>query len=54
MFTEIIGYTVSKELSLRISIHEAEIIFENNNIFGDAVNIPESAAIAEIVVNFNG
>ena len=29
----------SKELSLRIGIHEGEIIFENNDIYGDAVNI---------------
>ena len=29
----------SKELSLRIGIHQGEIIFENNDIFGDAVNI---------------
>ena len=31
--------TASKELSLRIGIHEGEIIFENNDIYGDAVNI---------------
>ena len=29
----------SKELSLRIGIHEGEIIFEVNDIYGDAVNI---------------
>src|SRR5688572_23284511 len=29
----------TKELSLRIGIHQGEIIFENNDIFGDAVNI---------------
>ncbi len=29
----------SNELSLRIGIHEGEIIFENNDIYGDAVNI---------------
>ena len=29
----------SKKLSLRIGIHEGEIIFENNDIYGDAVNI---------------
>ena len=29
----------SKELSLRIGIHEGEIIFEINDIYGDAVNI---------------
>src|SRR4026207_886181 len=29
----------SKELSLRIGIHEGEIIFENNDIYGDAVNV---------------
>jgi class 3 adenylate cyclase len=29
----------TKELSLRIGIHEGEIIFENNDIYGDAVNI---------------
>ena len=31
--------SASKELSLRIGIHEGEIIFENNDIYGDAVNI---------------
>ncbi len=31
--------TESKELSLRIGIHEGEIIYENNDIYGDAVNI---------------
>ena len=31
--------TGSKELSLRIGIHEGEIIYENNDIYGDAVNI---------------
>ena len=31
--------STSKELSLRIGIHEGEIIFENNDIYGDAVNI---------------
>jgi len=31
--------TASKELSLRIGIHEGEIIFENDDIYGDAVNI---------------
>ena len=31
--------TASQELSLRIGIHEGEIIFENNDIYGDAVNI---------------
>jgi TolB-like protein/class 3 adenylate cyclase len=31
--------TASKALSLRIGIHEGEIIFENNDIYGDAVNI---------------
>ena len=31
--------SASKELSLRIGIHQGEIIFENNDIFGDAVNI---------------
>jgi len=35
--------SVSKQLSLRIGVHEGEIIFENNDILGDAVNIPESA-----------
>lgn len=29
----------SKELALRIGIHEGEIIYENNDIYGDAVNI---------------
>lgn len=31
--------SASKELSLRIGIHEGEIILENNDIYGDAVNI---------------
>jgi adenylate cyclase len=31
--------SASKELSLRIGIHEGEIIFENNDIYGDSVNI---------------
>jgi TolB-like protein/class 3 adenylate cyclase len=31
--------SASKELSLRIGIHEGEIIIENNDIYGDAVNI---------------
>jgi TolB-like protein/lipoprotein NlpI len=31
--------SASKELSLRIGIHEGEIISENNDIYGDAVNI---------------
>ncbi|TAL44804.1 MAG: tetratricopeptide repeat protein [Chitinophagaceae bacterium] len=31
--------SASKELSLRIGIHEGEIIFENNDIYGDVVNI---------------
>ena len=31
--------SASKELSLGIGIHEGEIIFENNDIYGDAVNI---------------
>jgi len=31
--------SASKELSLRIGIHEGETTFENNDIFGDAVNI---------------
>ena len=31
--------SASKELSLRIGIHQGEIIFENNDIYGDAVNI---------------
>ena len=31
--------SLSKDLSLRIGIHEGEIIFENNDIYGDAVNI---------------
>jgi class 3 adenylate cyclase len=31
--------SASKELSLRIGIHQGEIIIENNDIYGDAVNI---------------
>jgi len=31
--------SASKELSLRIGIHEGETTFENNDIYGDAVNI---------------
>ena len=31
--------SASNDLSLRIGIHEGEIIFENNDIYGDAVNI---------------
>ena len=31
--------TDSKDISLRIGIHYGEIIFENNDIYGDAVNI---------------
>jgi class 3 adenylate cyclase len=31
--------SASKELSLRIGIHEGEIILENNDIYGDPVNI---------------
>lgn len=31
--------SASKELSLRIGVHEGEIISENNDIYGDAVNI---------------
>jgi len=31
--------SASKELSLRIGIHEGEIILEKNDIYGDAVNI---------------
>ncbi|MGK2863776.1 MAG: adenylate/guanylate cyclase domain-containing protein, partial [Chitinophagaceae bacterium] len=31
--------SASGKLSLRIGIHEGEIIFENNDIYGDAVNI---------------
>ncbi len=31
--------SASKQLSLRIGIHQGEIIFENNDIYGDAVNI---------------
>ncbi len=31
--------TASKDLSLRIGIHEGEIILEDNDIFGDAVNL---------------
>jgi TolB-like protein/class 3 adenylate cyclase/Flp pilus assembly protein TadD len=31
--------SASKELSLRIGIHEGEVISENNDIYGDAVNI---------------
>ena len=29
----------SKDLELRIGIHQGEVVFENNDIFGDAVNI---------------
>src|SRR5262245_27113101 len=33
------AFAESKELTLRIGTHEGEIIFENNDIFGDPVNI---------------
>src|SRR4030095_8738776 len=33
------AFAASKELTLRIGIHEGEIIFENNDIYGDSVNI---------------
>ncbi len=31
--------SASKELSLRVGIHEGEIIIENNDVYGDVVNI---------------
>ncbi len=31
--------TVTKEFTLRIGIHQGEVVFENDDIFGDAVNI---------------
>jgi adenylate cyclase len=33
------GCNQTKEFQLRIGIHQGEIIFENNDIYGDAVNI---------------
>ncbi len=58
---EIQKASTGQEFSLRIGIHQGEIIFENNDVFGDAVNIasriqsiaPAGSILVSEAVQFN-